>query len=703
MQQVSSTWLGPRQIMLVFLAVSVLLMAAVFHLSLRDRVTGQLFYAEGELLMMQADGGMPQAISAIGSDPDRLVPVNAQDKLEEPDILPLYSDYRAFLQRQTVLAGQFAGERLWLLQADGDMLALPLRERRPGDLRAGFYIQLVSGLLCVMICGAIWAFNRRAIEAQVYLLMGLGIALSCWTSAIYTSRELALDGQLFRLLSLLNHLGAIAFGGGLIALFAIYPCRLLPSRVALLMALSFVPLWLADSLQLADTTAAGFHLPLLVYVLIAFALAFWQWRASRERPADRAVLKWLLLSVMGTSMIFTLMNIVPAALMATTFGAQSFTLAGFTLGVVMMALGLSRYQLFNLDRWWYQYWTWFFAGIAVLVLDIALIGLLHVNQGLALGLSVAAVGWLYVPVRQLFWQWLRPSAESSLQEQLPDMIRQMFGAGDAAQMHDAWRVILQRAFAPLLIEEMPAAGPVRIVDNGQRLQVPSVAGMPGWLLAYAGQGGRLFSRRDEELATMMLSLVEKAWQAIQARNEGMLAERDRIRRDLHDDLGARLLGVMHSAELAQSQQQARQAMADLRSILNALEQTPCELAEALQLWQAETRERLLAAGLELDWQQQLDGSVMLNARARHNLGRVLRELVSNVLRHSGGDQLQVRVMLDGRMLQLLLEDNGKGLVAGQSSAGQGRRIVETRLAELGGTVQWQDTGNGCQVRVLLGL
>ncbi|HEY9034089.1 MAG TPA: hypothetical protein VIN71_09145, partial [Pseudomonadales bacterium] len=82
MQQLSSTWLGPRQIMLVFLAVSVLLMAAVFHLSLRDRVTGQLFYAEGGQLMLQVADGRPQVISAIGSDPDRLVPVNAQDKLE---------------------------------------------------------------------------------------------------------------------------------------------------------------------------------------------------------------------------------------------------------------------------------------------------------------------------------------------------------------------------------------------------------------------------------------------------------------------------------------------------------------------------------------------------------------------------------------------------------------------------------------------
>jgi signal transduction histidine kinase len=552
----------------------------------------------------------------------------------------------------------------------------------------------------VVIGGAMWAFNTRRLESQVYLLMGLSVALSCWSSAIYTTRELAIDGGLFRVLSLINHLGATGFGGGLLGLFAVYPRPVIKPLIAWCLTLSFIPLWLIDSLQFPQDIASAFHLPLLVYVLVAFGLAFVQWRATRKMPAERAVLKWLLLSVMGTTMIFTVMNIIPAAFMATTLGAQAFTLTGFSLGFVMMALGLSRYKLFNLERWWFQYWTWFFAGIAVLLLDWLLLSLLEFGVEPTLGIAIALVGWLYMPVRQKVWHWISPDAEASLQGLLPDIVNVLFTARNKADVHEAWRVILADAFAPLTLDSTAAVLQAHIADYGQTLTVPSLAGEPAWQLSHPAKGSRLFSQQDIELSRMMFELVEKAFNAIQAREEGVMAERDRIKRDLHDDLGARMLSVLHSTSLDQSQLQARQAMTELRSILNALEQSPCSLEEAFDVWQAEFQERVLQAGFSLEWQQLFKGTTQLSARARHNIGRVLRELISNALRYSGGNAIDVQVEFTGSYLQIIVQDNGSRFDPSLASSGLGKKIVQTRIHELGGSVAWQATAQGgCQVSV----
>lgn len=692
---------NPHHMVLIAVLLSVLLMLANSYLSLSHPVLGVQFTTADEQLVL-VDGKEQHIITAIGATPDNLLALEVTDLRPEPDVLETYAQFNRFMMRQTQISGLLQNEVVWFQDADGQLLERKLRQRSISDLPVSFYVQQVAGFLCVLICSAILAFNPKALEARIYWLMGFGITLACWTSAVYTTRELAIDGTLFSYLSTINHFGAAMFGGGLIALFSCYPCRLVKPQISWLFCLTFVVIWLNGQLQLTETTAMGFHIWLLVDVLVAFFLAFLQWRATRYLPAERAILKWLLLSVMGTTMIFTLMNILPAVITADTIGEQAFTLSGFTLGVVMMALGLSRYKLFNLDKWWYQYWTWFFAGIVVLVIDIALLSLLHVNQGLALGLSVAVVGWLYIPVRHGLWQWIRPGAEKGIQHLLPDILKQLFAVRYVSDIPDAFQVILQKAFSPLILSRVDDVEKTQLDSSGIVLLVASLDGKAGWKLQHAAQGKRLFNQQDLVLANTIHTLVAKAFEAIQAREEGVMAERNRIKRDLHDDLGARLLGMIHSEQPGQTQQQARQAMAELRSILNALEQEPCDIEEAFAIWQSEMRERLQQSAIELDWQQSLQQSGLLTARTRHNLGRILRELTSNVVKHSDASQVSVRVHYADKQLQLSVSDNGQGFSVEQHSEGLGRKIVESRITELDGQVSWQvaDSG-GCLVQICL--
>jgi signal transduction histidine kinase len=187
------------------------------------------------------------------------------------------------------------------------------------------------------------------------------------------------------------------------------------------------------------------------------------------------------------------------------------------------------------------------------------------------------------------------------------------------------------------------------------------------------------------------------------RRQAVTAERDRIYQDLHDDVGARLLSLVYAADGSKVGQLARESLAAMRSIVSSDRIEGGALGDIAADWRAETETRCEAAGFALHWDEEVDRSLMLNGLARYHLDRVLRELVSNVLEHSGGRTLDVRLATEGGVLRIAVEDDGAGL-ASDRLGGSGLRGIRRRIAELGGAVEWARPATGgtrCQVEVVL--
>ncbi len=172
--------------------------------------------------------------------------------------------------------------------------------------------------------------------------------------------------------------------------------------------------------------------------------------------------------------------------------------------------------------------------------------------------------------------------------------------------------------------------------------------------------------------------------------EAARQERQRIASDLHDDLGAKLLTI---ARLAQAPvddpdrvpRLARQALDDMRMSVRGLTTEAGLLGNAVADWRAETVERLREAGLACEWHaSELPAAEVLPSRVHVQLTRVLRESVSNAIRHSGADRCRVSVGLDAGWLTLSVEDNGRGLPP-DAAGGHGLPNIERRARQLGGT------------------
>jgi signal transduction histidine kinase len=108
---------------------------------------------------------------------------------------------------------------------------------------------------------------------------------------------------------------------------------------------------------------------------------------------------------------------------------------------------------------------------------------------------------------------------------------------------------------------------------------------------------------------------------------------------------------------------------------------------------------LALAGIRLDWQEaHEDGNVRLAPIVAHSLRSVLREAVSNTIRHSGAQVMTVRVYTRDGRARLDIQDDGKGLAPDAEDAGNGLSNIEARLTALKGALAIEDAGPGVAIR-----
>jgi signal transduction histidine kinase len=650
----------------------------------------------------QAAGLIPGTALALHGPAGERMALVGEDIIEEPDFLHAYADYNAFMARQERLAGILAAPRVGI-ETPGGITWISPGQRPLGDLPWIFWFQMICGGIAWMV-GANVIANSRERAARIYAMTGAAFLLVTYTAAIYSARELALDGDLFRALSIADHAGAFLFATAFLSLLWIYPSRLGGTAVPLGFLAFYSGVWVADTAQWVPDMNFGIRYPMLAGLGASFVLAARQWRRARFEPISRAALKWFLLTLTLGSAVFVV----------GVFGMQALghlpaIPQGFAFGFVLMmylgmAIGMQRYRLFNLEPWWSQLWLWFLGGLMVLLIDLMLIRLLVLDQELALVLALALAGWLYFPLRQRLLRGTLHERDTRLSELMPELIRISAVPLGSEALAAKWRDLLERAFRPLSLSvEAEPSRDVRILDGGLRLAIPGIEDSQGMLLSHAGGGQRLFLPADQELAQSLLELLRQAVSRQEEYARGAHEERERIARDLHDDVGAKLLTLIHRAESADTAERLRAILQDLRSLAASLDRAPAPLGEAIADWRGEIADRCESAGIALDWQNALmDSHLPIHSSCRLALERVLREAVTNALKHGQPTRLSVLTEDTGDEIQFTITDDGRGSDPALWQHGLGLRNQAVRIAAFGGSLRYHaQTPRGTRVEVRL--
>lgn len=191
------------------------------------------------------------------------------------------------------------------------------------------------------------------------------------------------------------------------------------------------------------------------------------------------------------------------------------------------------------------------------------------------------------------------------------------------------------------------------------------------------------------------------------RSLAVTAERDRVARDVHDVLGHSLTVVSLKADLAErlidiDPERAKGELADIRSLTRqSLAEIRATVSGLRVARLADERDvaatALRDAGIEADLPQ--DGDVVDPAH-RITMAWVLREAVTNVIRHSGAHRVEVA----WGPSWLEVSDDGRGLRGRKE--GTGLTGVRERVAQAGGRIEVGEgitgsAGPGTRVRVEL--
>jgi signal transduction histidine kinase len=184
-------------------------------------------------------------------------------------------------------------------------------------------------------------------------------------------------------------------------------------------------------------------------------------------------------------------------------------------------------------------------------------------------------------------------------------------------------------------------------------------------------------------------------------------ERKRIAADLHDDLGAKLLTIVHTSESDRISTLAREALEEMRLSVRGLTGRAVRLADALGDWRAEVVSRLAQAGIEADWSAPDDLPQTLSARAYVQTTRILREATSNIIKHSGASYCSVHCQVADGDFQLVVQDNGEGITPepdGRLDRGHGMATMKQRAKQLQGQCLVESgPGYGTVIRLTLPL
>lgn len=187
-------------------------------------------------------------------------------------------------------------------------------------------------------------------------------------------------------------------------------------------------------------------------------------------------------------------------------------------------------------------------------------------------------------------------------------------------------------------------------------------------------------------------LIEKTYAEHRALEIEQAAAKERtlIYRDLHDDVGSKLLSIVHAGTDSKLKSLARAALESLRNAVSRANTSDQMLTDFLNETCEEARLRLVGSGHEFEWQQPNDlPPVMLSAVTVFNLNQALREIVSNIIRHAQASKVEFKLTDPNGELVLHVTDNGIGFQQ-DTIDGNGLNNIKQRVSEIGGEVSWQD-------------
>lgn len=186
------------------------------------------------------------------------------------------------------------------------------------------------------------------------------------------------------------------------------------------------------------------------------------------------------------------------------------------------------------------------------------------------------------------------------------------------------------------------------------------------------------------------------------------SERERISRDLHDSIGARLTKIISDLDIMELQTEIKQKPISIEELSKTRDYTQDTINNLREtIWTLDAKivrlqdiyhqskkyiERYLPDNIafDIDMEDELY-SKEINPEVAVNTFRIIQEMTQNMLKYSKATKFSVNFTKD-KNFRLIVQDNGIGFDFEESSKGEGLKNIQKRLDEING--QWVYENNG---------
>jgi signal transduction histidine kinase len=202
------------------------------------------------------------------------------------------------------------------------------------------------------------------------------------------------------------------------------------------------------------------------------------------------------------------------------------------------------------------------------------------------------------------------------------------------------------------------------------------------------------------------------------RERSLEAERSRIARDLHDDLGASLTEISVLSSTGQNPATREQSV---ETLFQAITGKAKELVSALDItvWTLDptdnslqlvgdylcdyARDYLSSFGIACRFDVPVAlPSIALDGRRRHELFLAVKETLNNIVRHANATEVEFRLVIADDGLEIVIVDNGNGFDGNSLQGGHGLKNLPLRLSQIGGSYGVESKpGKGTIVKIAL--
>lgn len=193
----------------------------------------------------------------------------------------------------------------------------------------------------------------------------------------------------------------------------------------------------------------------------------------------------------------------------------------------------------------------------------------------------------------------------------------------------------------------------------------------------------------------------------QIKRAAQMAEiRTKISSDLHDDVGSILSGLaMQTEVLAMTAKEvdkpklerlgelSRNAMGRMRDTVWAIDSRKDKIENLLDRMREFAAETLTPKEFSYDLEiKNIEESKVIPANQRQNIYLIFKEAITNIIKHSNGNKVDILLKNEGNELILRIRDNGTVAEKSYKTTGLGTSNMERRAKQLGGHLSFVKEG-----------